>query len=224
MNERDFKLMKALMERIGDYVDGGVIIIDAPYTQFVRINLVILKALVDELGRSGIFISIDRPHQYMVHLMKMHGVSIDGVTFIDVISKFSAESKREAARVKFTDGPFHINTITEEISRMRMDGENIIEGLEKKGFVMIDNIATLYTYNSNPVVELFINSFIFMARTKNDIFIPLVMDSAKSGPLYESASSLADLILKVNMDFSVTEIAEPHKATARKEIHSEGVK
>lgn len=214
MNERDFKLMRALMERIDGYFDGGVVIIDAPYTQFVRINLVILKTLVDELGRSGIFISVDRPHQYMAHLMKMHGVSMDGVTFIDIISRFSAESKRENARVRFVDGPFHINTLTDAISRMRMDGENVIEGLEKRGFVMIDNIATLQIYNTNHVVELFINNFIFMAKTRGDIFIPLVLDSTKSSMLFESACSLADLILKVNTDFSVSERTESREASA----------
>ena len=72
MNEKDIKLTMRLKESVGDSSFTGPILLDVKSTQFVRVNMLLLKALSNENGRSGMFISVDRPHQYMVHLLTMH--------------------------------------------------------------------------------------------------------------------------------------------------------
>jgi len=209
------------MERLGDSIDGGVALINAPSTQFVRVNLILLKGLIDELGRSGVFISVDRPHQYMVHLMRMHGMAIEQVTFIDVISRFSADKKVGVAKVGFVDGPFNINSLPDTISMMSLQGGTPMDSISKGGFAMIDNIAALQVYNRNPTVELFINNFILMAKSSGNIFVPLVLDSEKSQTLFQYARGLADREVVVGKDFSVSENGAIAKATVEPQFPRE---
>ncbi len=202
MNEHDVQLMKSLMNSIGEGMDGGVVLIDVPSTQFVRVNLVLLKGLMEDRGRQGIFISVDRPHQYMVHLMKMHQISLDDVTFIDVISRFSSDRKGGKARVGFVDAPFHIDSLPSALEKSSDGCGSGIIPLEDCGFAMIDNIAALQIYNRNPSVELFINNFILTAKSHGSMLVPMVLDKSRHESLYRSAQKLSDVEIKIEKDLT----------------------
>jgi len=218
MNERDVELMRSLMDSIGDTVNGGVVLIDVSSTQFVRVNLVLLKGLLEELDHTGIFISVDRPHQYMVHLMRMHKICLDRITFIDVISRFSADRKAGEARVSFVDGPFHIDALPHAMEEWSMNGRSKINDMDELGFTMIDNIAALQMYNRNPAVELFINNFILMAKSQGNVLVPLVLDRERHRSLYDSAMRFCDKEVKVERDLSSA--TNGSRSEIRKEISS----
>jgi hypothetical protein len=184
MNERDKSLMLALMASL-DSRSGGAVLIDADSTQFVRMNLVLLKGLLEEKGLRGIFVTVDRPHQYMAHLLRMHQVSIEGLVFIDAIGRFSADRKETLARAGYVDEPFHIDTLPDAIASMQ-SGD--IPGLDvnKIDFVMIDNLAALLPFNSYASVEAFVNNFISLMTTRWNALIPLVVDQERYGLLYET--------------------------------------
>ncbi|HUV25145.1 MAG TPA: hypothetical protein VMW26_06930 [Methanomassiliicoccales archaeon] len=209
MNERDVQLMSSLIDAIGEKTNRGMVLIDAPYTQFVRINLVLLKGLLEEKGNGGVFISVDRPHQYMVHLMRMHQIELDNITFIDVISRFSGNQKKGQAKVDFFDGPFHIDSLPLAFDdRTDCNTPGLLE-LDECGFLMIDNISALQIYNRNPAVELFINNFVMVAKTRANVLIPMVIDRQRNQSLYSSAQRLSDLEIKVSHDLScVTQSSE----------------
>ncbi|NYT11996.1 MAG: hypothetical protein GKC03_05510 [Methanomassiliicoccales archaeon] len=209
MNERDVQLMRSLIDTIGDKTQGGVVLIDVPSTQFVRINLVLLRGLLEEKGNGGVFISVDRPHQYMVHLLRMHQIELDRITFIDVISRFSGDRKEGKAKVGFIDGPFHIDTLPTALEDWAVSSTPGPLDLSDCGFVMIDNLSALQIYNRNPVVELFINNFIIAAKSSGNMFVPMVMDRQRSQSIYSSAQRLSDMEIKVGKDLSyVTQSSE----------------
>jgi len=74
------------------------------------IELVLLKALLGE-GNPGLFISVDRPHRYMAHLLDMHRIDHDGLQFLNVMSRFSPSNGGSASKVDFFDGPGHIDEL-----------------------------------------------------------------------------------------------------------------
>ncbi|MFW5914240.1 MAG: hypothetical protein ACOCSO_00445 [Thermoplasmatota archaeon] len=201
MNERDTNLMHSLMEDLGGSFRGGVVLLDSPSTQFVRVNLVLLKGMLEMMGKTGIFISVDRPHQYMVHLMKMHGIDLQKITFIDVISRFSGDRKGGDGNVGHAGGPFHIDALPHA---MQEEGVGpTLENLNDQGFAMIDNLAALLTYNRNPAVELFINNFILVAKSQGRVTIPLVVDSERHPSLFKSAQRLCMREIDVKEHLSV---------------------
>lgn len=184
MNERDKHLMSTVMSSL-DRRSGGAVLIDADSTQFVRMNLILLKCLLEEKRLGGILITVDRPHQYMVHLLRMHGVSIEGLVFIDAIGRFSADRKEALARVGYVDEPFHIDTLPDAIADMR-SGDIPGMNTNEIGFVMIDNLAALLPFNSYASVEAFISKFISIMNSRWNAIVPLVVDRERYGLLYET--------------------------------------
>jgi hypothetical protein len=191
MNERDESLMKYVMASMGENATGPVLF-DVNSTQFVRANLVILKGLLLQKGLNGMFISVDRPHQYIVHLLRMHKINLENIMFIDAIGRFSADRKECMASVGYVDAPFHIDTLPAAISNMGNNGNKKVS-LDTCGFAMIDNLAALLPYNSYPSVEAFLRSFVGVMTARNNTIVPLVVDKEKCGLLYETARSLATM-------------------------------
>jgi hypothetical protein len=189
MNEHDESLLKRITSLIGEGVSGPVLL-DVTSTQFVRVNLILLKALLENKGLSGMFVSVDRPHQYMVHLLRMHRINVDKVMFIDAIGRFSADRKECIASVGYVDAPFHIDTLPEAIRAMSNNGNRKVD-LSTCGFAMIDNLAALLPYNSYTSVEAFLKSFVEVMGTRPGTIVPLVVDKEKSGLLYETVRSMA---------------------------------
>lgn len=195
MNERDESLLKYIMASMGEGV-SGLVLFDVNSTQFVRVNLVVLKGLLLQRGLNGMFISVDRPHQYMVHLLRMHKINLENLMFIDAIGRFSADRKECMASVGYVDSPFHIDTLPAAMSNMGNNGNNGSNGDKKVsidtcGFAMIDNLAALLPYNSYTSVESFLRSFVGVMTSRGNTIVPLVVDKEKSGLLYETARSLA---------------------------------
>ena len=64
MNDRDIQLASALSTELRAGDTSLLYLVSTKYTNIVRVNLVILKALLDGLKLKGIVITVDRPHQY----------------------------------------------------------------------------------------------------------------------------------------------------------------
>jgi hypothetical protein len=189
MNERDELLLKRIIGSIDDDLNGPILV-NTSSTQFVRLNLILIKGLLEIKGLSGMFVSVDRPHQYMVHLLRMHKIKVDSVIFIDAIGRFSGDRKEAMASVGFVDAPFHIDTLPEAMKGMHTSDHKGLD-LDQCGFAMIDNVAALLPYNSYPSVEAFMRNFVSVMKSKKPVLIPLVIDKEKNGFLYEMARSIA---------------------------------
>ena len=198
MNEKDIKLTMRLKESVGDPSFTGPILLDVKSTQFVRVNMLLLKALSSENGRSGLFISVDRPHQYMVHLLTMHQINVQGMIFVDAISQFSADCKQAQANVSFVDGPFHIDDLPSAIKEWTLKANGSSVDLKGCAFAMIDNLAALLTYNSFSSVESFLRDFVNVLSMNGSISIPLVVDKERNQALYEMARALCKREVNIN--------------------------
>ena len=72
-------------------VNNKKVLVVSKYTERTRVNLILLKFFLEEMKMRGIFITIDRPHQYIEYLLKLHGISQDKLLYIDVVSQLSGE-------------------------------------------------------------------------------------------------------------------------------------
>ena len=198
MNDKDVEQTKCILEAFDKTGLKGAILLDVPSTQFVRVNLLMLRGLSMERGMSGMFVSVDRPYQYMVHLMTMHQIPAERLMFIDAISRFSADCKVAPAHVDFVDGPFHVDRLPEAMNEWGRNGNAKPVPLSECGFAIIDNLSALLTYNSYHSVELFLKNFIGVMENAGNVTVPLMIDSEKYGLLYETAKTMckAELHLK----------------------------
>jgi hypothetical protein len=187
MNKRDLELMESLKHELQNMEEGGVVVLDVNCTQFVRTNLILLQTLLGEMDKKGLFISVDRPHQYMVHLMKMHHVDTSRVAFIDAISRFSADRKQGSARVGILEGPFNIDDLPKALME---SGDSHSIDPSQYDFAIIDNLAGLLLYNNFPKVERFFIEFVKQLLGTKKVIIPVVIDAKRDSLLYETAKYL----------------------------------
>jgi len=198
MNDRDIDQMKCILDALDKAGLKGTILFDVPSTQFVKVNLMLLRGLCMERGLPGMFISVDRPHQYMVHLLTMHQIKADRLIYIDAISRFSADCKVAAANVGFVDGPFHIDRLPEAMSKWGESSNGRSMSFSDCEFAIIDNLSALLTYNNFNSVELFLKNFVTAVEVSGKIRVPLIIDSEKYGLLYETAKKMCKGELHIN--------------------------
>lgn len=187
MNEKDHQLYEQLNSQLGDPPVPGPVVLDVRTTQFVRVELVLLKALIGE-GRPGLFISVDRPHQYMVHLLDMHQIDHRNITFVDAVARFAADRKETTSKVGFIRGPNNIDTLPKALQEWSTEGGGKHFDLEACRFVVIDNVATLLNYNCQQMVCNFLEEFVSMFGEK--ITIPFVVDRERNPNLFQMTTSL----------------------------------
>ena len=175
----------------------GAILFDVPSTQFVRVNLMMLRGLSQERGLPGIFISVDRPHQYMTHLLTMHNIKAEQLVYLDAISRFSADFKVASANVSYIDGPFRIDHLTMAMNEWMKSGNGKTFSTGNCSFAIIDNLSTLLTYNSFNSVQTFLLNFLQTLHSSENMIIPLMIDSEKSGRLYETARTMCKVEIRM---------------------------
>jgi hypothetical protein len=156
-----------------------------------------LRGLAQERGLPGIFLSVDRPHQYMVHLLSMHQIKSENLIFIDAISNFSADFKVAKANVGFMDGPFRIDHLPVAMNEWIKSCNGQSLNFNNRGFAIIDNLSALLTYNSFNSVQTFLQNFIQSLQVSRNMVVPLMIDSEKSGLLYETALSLCKVEVRL---------------------------
>jgi hypothetical protein len=159
MNERDKKLEEALSSQLG--VDGDNYIFTTKQVFLVRINLVILKLLMEDKNKKGVAIVLDRPHGYLAHLLALHRIDQSNLSYIDTVGKISENfTIDEPKKVVYTNGPFHVELLLNAFSEGYVDGEFKTKSIDLKDvdFILIDNIATALKYNTMESLELCIES------------------------------------------------------------------
>ncbi len=197
MNAKDIQLMRTIISQLGNLNNGNRLLFSVNYARISRTNLILLKALLEELNKKGLFITIDRPHQYMEHLLRMHRIKYNNLLFIDAIASFSGtllSEKDYEVNVKFVDSPFQIDLLPELFSLNPEDTSRTVGKIDMMGvdFILIDNVATMLNYNDTNMVEKFLENYLAKFRDRNNIFIPLILDSVTYGSLYQVARELCD--------------------------------
>lgn len=168
-------------------------------------NLVLLKAFLDVKGKRGVMITIDRPHQYVSHLMQLHGIDQTNLTFLDAISAHSADAKAGAVAPEFQHGPFHIETLPEFLTRKGDHGSAVVVDLSSVDFVIIDNISVLLTYNSKESVRKFLHNYGEAVAAAKPVGLQtlVVMDGQQHPELYGVVAALSKSCIDLGQDMTV---------------------
>jgi len=196
MNARDMRQYENFRRQLGPVPRPGLMVLDVRTTQFVVVELVLLKALIGD-GNPGLFVSVDRPHQYMVHLLDMHGIEHTGVTFIDTVSQFASSDANRQAKVSFFKGPNNIDMLPSSLRERSSEDHNF--DLAQCRFALIDNISNLLTFNSHQKVQRFIREFVDLMADRAAVL--LVIDRQRNPNLYHSVLAMGgtELMLETEL-------------------------
>ncbi|NLX47826.1 MAG: hypothetical protein GXY70_06645 [Euryarchaeota archaeon] len=194
MNTRDLSHCEHLRRQIGETPRPGLYILNVASTQFVVVELVLLKALIGK-GNPGLFISVDRPHQYIVHLLDMHRIDRDQLNFIDAVSQFSQGIGECRERVGFLNGPSHIDELPGVLSTCSASVNGF--DISTLQFTLVDNVSILLMYNSRQAVEAFLDEFVRLLS--GNMAVVIVVDRNRNHGLYRTLLSLGGIELKLEL-------------------------
>lgn len=216
MNERDLKLAEEVGSHIQSNGSSAVYILTTKYTNLVRTNLVLLKAFLDMKTKRGMMITIDRPHQYISHLLQLHGIDQAKLQFIDAISNHASDTKVSPNAEAFESGPFYIETLPDFI--MSCDGrdpESVVD-MSNTEFILMDNVSTLLTYNTMENVKIFFSRYVGVLKERSSASLTtlIVMDRDLHADLYSFISPFAKKIIEISTDMKVGNVVESRSPTS----------
>jgi hypothetical protein len=208
LNEKDLELVHAVSSVLTGEDGSSIYLLHVKYTNLVRVNLVLLKAFLEDKKRRGLMITIDRPHQYLSHLMQLHGVDQTNLVFVDAISLHSADTKGGEVAPEFQMGPFHIEALPDFLMKHEDGGSSFQIDMSKIDFVIIDNVSTLLTYNSMESIKRFFQKYVDVLKSvkSRGIQTALVMDRDQHTELYEFISNLSRKSIELGQDMLIKEV------------------
>lgn len=171
-------------------------------TNRTLINVAMLNHFLRVQGSSGIFITFDRPHQYIKKLLDINNINYDKLTFIDAISIISGNpSGQDSSMVKFINGPYKINLFDDFVARSySRNGSGQEVNLDKLDFIMIDDISALCLYNKDSDVKNFIINFFSKVDGLDAFIVAFTLDANYNKELYQFIREHCEKEIFINPD------------------------
>jgi hypothetical protein len=162
-----------------------------------RLNVMLLKYLVNELGLKGVYICLERPSYYIEKLLKGRGVNLDNIVLLDAIHKVSGDqSTCEAASTELMETPFS----KEFIERILGTGTgNGVMEIEDMDFMIIDSLSVLSCYIDDESLITLLEALSEASKIKTLMSLDRTCDSE----LYDKAKTLCDKEIRFNDDLTV---------------------
>ncbi len=143
------KMIKRIKKEMKDLRKQGVILFLINSGQYLDINTTILKSLVSDES-SGIYVTLNRPYESLVEMLKESKINTERIFFIDCITKIAGKGK-EAKNVLYLDSPQNLTSLSliiEEAGKALPSGSR---------FMVLDALTTLTVYNSTETVLKFLH-------------------------------------------------------------------
>ena len=186
-------------------IRNGKVLVVSKSTERTRVNICLLKFFLHEMKQKGIFITIDRPHQYTASLLALHGISQEQLVYIDAISRISGETEANVSNVTFINGPYEMNFLDEIASISFAAGAVKTQSINLKemDFILIDDIAALTKYQEMEGVKKMILSYLSTVEKIENITAPIVLDVNQNKNIYEIIADKCDRVLLINLSKSI---------------------
>ena len=208
MNDKDIQLAQRLSNLIkSDHRPASLTAsISAPTVNIARINISLLKAMLDLLHKQGIFVTIDRPHQYAEHLLRIHNIDFSKLTFIDMISAYAGDRKVGFKEWTNSHGPFSLGDILDLIKLSNAAKESLYVDLLQIDFILFDNIGSLLVYNRADSVKRFLGQLMEQVKKTSGIFVAFVIDPRNYADLFDDVNSRSDICIEIGQDMSILDV------------------
>jgi len=197
-------------------VNQSKLLIISKYTERTRVNLILLKYFLQEMNMRGLFITVDRPHQYIGYLLKLHSIPQKKLHFIDAISKISGgRSVSGETNVHFMDGPYEVSFLEQIMCGVYKPGDiptNYVD-LKELDFILIDDIAAFARYMDEGEVKELVFSYLASIKRLGNVIAPVVLDINRNKQLYSILKQECERIILINLMKSLVKdinIENPH--------------
>ena len=174
-------------------------------TNRTMVNILLLHHFLNKEGASGVFITFDRPHQYIKKILEIQGIDHSNLTFIDAISMISGETVVQGdSSILFMNGPYRIPLFHDLVARCYSNDRHKKQiDLKEMSFIMIDDISALSLYNKDDTVRKFIRDFLSHIDPLDAFIVSFALDDNYNKELYTFIKEYCDTEVFINPDENV---------------------
>jgi|TARA_Y100000310_G_scaffold144500_1_gene143755 hypothetical protein len=149
---KESKFNSHVIKKLEKFPDNFVVGIAIPGAGYEATNINLLDFLINKKKLAGSYVSISKPHAYVINLLKTNGISHNNIHFIDCITKSLGEKSTQAKKCVFVDSPAHLTDLSVAIHDFFKSSRN------KNQFIYIDSLSSLRLHNNLNSVLRFVHN------------------------------------------------------------------
>ncbi|MEK6984255.1 MAG: hypothetical protein AABX33_06800 [Nanoarchaeota archaeon] len=144
--------MRELEKELEGLPENFIVGIVMPNDTYEDANMHLLSFLINRKKATGGYLSISKPSNYIISLLKNNNINADSLFFIDCITKGLGAELPQQGNCVFIESPSHLTDLGIAVHKFFTS-----EG-DKNKFLYIDSISTLCIHNKLENVLKFIHN------------------------------------------------------------------
>ncbi|NIO37829.1 hypothetical protein GTO27_09020 [Candidatus Bathyarchaeota archaeon] len=129
------------------------LLIDCGIKNYLKMNLIVLKDLVNERGLNCLYVAVNKPSSSLTETFLREDIEINRFTFIDCTAMN-------------VSGDIHLSAKPDNLTDLNMKIGRLVEKTPGEKFVFLDAVSTLYIFNSANDVERFVHYLVSSSKLK----------------------------------------------------------
>lgn len=143
-------------------IEDYVVLVSSPPDKYPSTSLALLRVLVNEIGHTALYISVNKPYATLMKILSKEGIATEKLYFIDCATGLTGSAPPSTERCDYLNGPNDLTSLSLAISRM-LTSPPIKESV-KECFLFLDSVSTFLIYNDPNTVARFLHMIISKAR------------------------------------------------------------
>ena len=179
------KLKKELKGMPKNFIVGIIM----PNNSYEDLNMNLLRYIINDKKSSGAYVSISKPYNHTLSLLKKSGISSNNIHFIDCITKGLGTSLQGDSKCTLVNGPSNLTELGIVLHNF------FISSKEKNRFLYIDSISSLCIHNSLDSVLKFMHFITAKMRVFELSGVMLSMHEETDQKIISNLSQFCDKIV-----------------------------
>jgi KaiC/GvpD/RAD55 family RecA-like ATPase len=155
---------------------------------FEEANMHFLKILIEDENLKGCYVTTNRTYEDLKGLLKSNAIDEKKLFFIDTVSK-EIENPEKIENAVFLDAPNALTEVEEAVDEVMKK--------EEHGFILIDSISSMLTYNDQKIVLKFIHILAEKMRKFKVKGIFITLDEDTESELIDEIGQYCDRIIRL---------------------------
>lgn len=163
------------------------------FTKMMRLNMRLLHLCLCTRNEKGIYVSIDHPHSYTQMALKRMNAPLDGIIYVDAISKLTG-TRGEDSQVRFLIGGLTIPILDDLFSRAYLPegAQRHFVKLEELSFILVDNVNVAIQYAGPEKVKRLMAGLADLVKKYTSMKVFLIMDPKSHPDMHQFLKTATD--------------------------------
>ena len=143
--------MKKLEKALENLPENFILGIVMPSDRYEEANMRLLRFLVNTKKSKGSYVTVSKPYNHTISLLKNMDINTDNIHFIDCLTKSLGSKATNTKNCVFIKSPAHLTELGIALH------DYFVSSGEKNRFLYIDSISSLLIHNSMNTVLKFVH-------------------------------------------------------------------